>query len=235
MSGFLHLDGVTPFEGFSASIQVFLIDLDRVQQNAIFDPGLVLSVEELAQAEKFATAELKKRFVSRRWVLRTILSDYCRIEPQALQLQREENGKPFVIGRPVQFSFSHSRGNAAIAIAESGLIGIDIEGLPSIETCTEVADRLLTANEAKGMPVSRNFDYRKSFLRYWTIKESIIKATGEGLSRDLHDIELNTVNQQPVLSKLPASYGQTGEWVLRNAYLDDRQSMLALAYRNKAN
>jgi 4'-phosphopantetheinyl transferase len=214
------------------TLQVFLLDLDLLRNNPAYDPEKVLSATELEQAGRFATPQLRNRFVSRRWILRTILSDYCNEGPEGLSFETGEYGKPFLSQHPIQFSFSHTRNNAAIAIADSGQVGIDIETIPSMETCNEVASRLLTGKEDIQHLISNEEEYRLAFLHYWTLKEAMIKAIGEGLSRDLKDIEFQSINPRPLLSRIPDSYGNIANWNLHKIYLEKQQCMVAAAYRN---
>ncbi len=232
MPDFLQLDGVTPLEEFLDSIRIFLLDLEKLQNNPAYDPERILSKEELSRADKFATRELRNRFVSRRWILRKILSEFCDEQPHSLQIHTGKYGKPYLAGEPVQFSFSHTQNNAVIAIAYTGSVGIDIETLPSTETCTEVADRLLTQNEDIQHLRALDEEYRLAFLRYWTLKEAIIKASGEGLSRDLKEIQFEQISPAPVLSRIPLSYGDKSEWKLHAVYLEMRHCMVATAHRN---
>lgn len=231
MQDFLQLDGLTPFGNYSDTLEVFLVELDRLHLNSSYAPEEMLSPQELERADKFATQQLKNRFVARRWVLRMVLSGYCSLEPHALEFHEGEFGKPYLRDQPIEFSLSHSKGTAAIAIARTGLVGIDVETLPSMDTCREVAATLMTRNEDIGHLLSQENEYRRTFLYYWTLKEAIIKAKGEGLSRNLHEIEFHEVIPEPVLSKLPASYGEFEHWNLNTAYIENRRCMLAVAHR----
>lgn len=69
-------------------------------------------------------------------------------------------------------SISHSIGHAAIALANSGRIGIDVETLrPQLQ---KVAPRVLSDAE---LPVYGSS--LESLLRAWTMKEAVYKAAGK--------------------------------------------------------
>ena len=85
-----------------------------------------------------------------------------------------KNGKPFKEGE--YFSISHSGGYVVFASASSP-IGVDIELIRPYSSLLEKA--VCSEKERKGM---RNDE---DFFRLWCLKESLIKATGEGLSAKL--------------------------------------------------
>lgn len=91
--------------------------------------------------------------------------------PQSFEY--EQGGKPFIAGAP-HFSLSHS-GNCAAAAISSSPVGIDIEAMrPAPES---VARRLSARDD-------------RDFFRIWTLKESFVKMTGEGLVLPVQSIEV---------------------------------------------
>ena len=97
-------------------------------------------------------------------------------------LQYGEFGKPYAPGN-VEFSITHG-GNWAVLTADSHRVGVDIE--PINPDNLDVADRVFTPNELRWMrqdPLIR-------FHILWTIKESIMKATGLGMQLDPAQFEV---------------------------------------------
>lgn len=91
-----------------------------------------------------------------------------------------ENGKPFFKNlTDIHFNISHSCSKVAVAFSD-GDIGCDIEHIADIEM--DVAESFFSKSEYQSI-ISRNgHDERiKSFFRYWTLKESYMKATGMGM------------------------------------------------------
>ena len=84
---------------------------------------------------------------------------------------------------PLYYSLSHSGTKAVCAISDVR-IGCDVEIMKeekaSIEREIKVAERFFTENECAAI----RKDYEK-FYRFWTLKESILKVTGYGLSMPL--------------------------------------------------
>lgn len=92
------------------------------------------------------------------------------------QLSVGEYGKPRLKNNKIQFNFSHS-GNYVVLGTSPYEIGVDIEKVePYAE---EVAKRCFTEGEQKWLAQNAA---ENSFYKIWTAKESIMKATGQGLN-----------------------------------------------------
>ena len=92
-----------------------------------------------------------------------------------------EHGKPFIIGHPdIHFNLSHCR-EAAICVLSDRPVGVDIESSRS------VTDGLLryTMNNDEQREIAASPRPDLAFLRFWTMKEAVLKCTGEGLNNDL--------------------------------------------------
>ncbi|WP_051716394.1 4'-phosphopantetheinyl transferase family protein [Streptomyces bikiniensis] len=89
------------------------------------------------------------------------------------------HGKPRPRG-PLGLSWSHSGDRVVVAVAAGAEIGVDVERIAPF--AGETADRVLCGPERAvlaGLPESRR---PAGFVRYWTRKEALLKATGDGLS-----------------------------------------------------
>lgn len=104
--------------------------------------------------------------------------------PNHPQYRLSENGKPYFDGDLPCFSLSHSGKYALCAIADAEL-GADIEA--PRENSLKLAKRFFTESEFEA--VNSASDPDDEFCRIWVIKESYIKATGEGLSCPLNSFE----------------------------------------------
>jgi 4'-phosphopantetheinyl transferase len=95
----------------------------------------------------------------------------------------DEYGRPF-LDRGPDFNISHSGEYVVCAVTASGKVGIDIEKMRPVELAD--FEKCMTAGQWKEIVASDN---RLSlFYYYWTIKESVTKADGRGLSLPLEDI-----------------------------------------------
>lgn len=95
-------------------------------------------------------------------------------------------GKPF-INDQIDFNISHSGEYVLCAVSEGVHLGIDIEKMKSIDLkCFASIMTKEQLNEILKSPNPNN-----AFYRLWTIKESIIKAEGRGMSIPMETIKLN--------------------------------------------
>lgn len=90
-------------------------------------------------------------------------------------VRRGANGKPFIPGGP-EFSVSHTQGLAVCAL-DGGCLGVDAERVARIPEGLMAA---LTPEE-RAYVLSAESGREGRFYRIWTVKESLVKASGEGL------------------------------------------------------
>lgn len=94
--------------------------------------------------------------------------------------------KPYLKDYPVHFNISHSKDLVACAIAEFP-VGLDVEFYDTSVNHLDFEFQM-TENELKKIHNSRNII--NSFFTYWTEKESVIKAHGEGMMIPLESFEV---------------------------------------------
>ena len=102
-----------------------------------------------------------------------------------------EHGKPVLEGySDIHFNLSHCQ-EAVACVVSTHLVGIDIEMVDSYD------EALLptTMNEKEQQMILESPHPESTFIRFWTMKESLLKLTGEGI----------TDNLPSVLSKLEAT------------------------------
>ncbi len=80
----------------------------------------------------------------------------------------------------MRFSVSHSGEIALFAFSEAREVGVDIEALRPIESADTIAAHILSRGELRAYAAAR--DKVAAFLRFWTRKEALAKALGDGLS-----------------------------------------------------
>lgn len=99
-------------------------------------------------------------------------------------IQYGRYGKPFLKEYPnVFFSISHCKCGCVVVVAD-GLVGIDIQNI--VPFSWDVAERVCCAEE---LGVLKQSTYKeREFIRMWTMKESLLKMTGEGISGDIKSV-----------------------------------------------
>ena len=95
-----------------------------------------------------------------------------------------KHGKPILRDHPdIHFSLSHCRHAAACAV-DNQPVGIDVESLDNYDPSLLPA----TMNEAEQAEILRSPNPSIAFLRLWTMKESYLKTTGEGIVNDMRTV-----------------------------------------------
>ncbi|MBO4694085.1 MAG: 4'-phosphopantetheinyl transferase superfamily protein [Clostridia bacterium] len=109
-----------------------------------------------------------------------------------------DHGKPYIKGTDFDFSAAHTSGAAVAAVCGKGRrvkgvilidknvsrIGVDIEAHSrplSLKAVRLISNKYFSEKERDYLALCTD-GYRERFLEIWTRKESIIKATGKGLS-----------------------------------------------------
>ena len=99
-------------------------------------------------------------------------------------LRYGDNGKPQVDG--ICFNLSHSEDWVICAVSDKA-VGCDIEKIS--EEKTKVAKRFFAVSENEHLSGFEGDVGTSEFFRIWTMKESYLKMTGEGISFPLNRIE----------------------------------------------
>ena len=103
------------------------------------------------------------------------------------------NGKPEAEG--VFFNLSHS-GQWAVCAIGDGPVGCDVEEIASVRE--GIAERFFTENEVQHLAQFEGERRNEEFFHLWTLKESYMKMTGEGMSLGLDRFEFDMDGQPTV-------------------------------------
>ena len=157
----------------------FLINdrLDLVDLNAVFPLLPAWRQEVLLRYRR----ETDRRQCAAAWLLlERLLREECGIS-RAPEVAFLSHGKPYFPSLPgLHFNLSHCAEAVACAVGDTS-VGVDIEAVRPIER--NVAQRVL--NDEELLRVDRSEEPQVEFIRLWTLKESLLKLTGEGLTDDL--------------------------------------------------
>ncbi len=167
----------------------------------------MLSDAEQARAARFGTPALRARYVTGRATLRMLLGRWLNVDPQAVPISRGPRGRPYVeaTGAP-DFNVSHTRDAALIAICTSARIGVDVERCDRTVDAAGLARKFLTDAEREAMGRLSDTAAREFFLRIWTCKEAMSKATGDGLAAPMSQLSVDATGGGLRLDAGPSPY-----------------------------
>ncbi|MGE3275439.1 MAG: 4'-phosphopantetheinyl transferase superfamily protein [Vicinamibacterales bacterium] len=149
-----------------------------------------LSAEERARFDRFQHAGARTEFLVGRALVRTTLSRYADVPPEAWAFAIGSHGRPDLATRPpgtppLVFNLSHTRGLAACAVTVDRELGVDVEFTGRSFT-HDVPGRFFAAEEVRALRALPEAEQHAVFFDYWTLKEAYIKARGLGLAIPLH-------------------------------------------------
>ncbi len=175
-----------------------MCQLDRVP-NGVDAIEHWLSPAEQARAARFGTDILRQRWIVGRATLRLLLASALGIDPAAVPLQRGVRGRPELADpHALDFNVSHTRDIALIGIAHGLLptsrIGVDIERVDRTLNADGLARKFLTERERETLAPLDSDARRRGFLRLWTCKEAMSKATGDALQAPFRKIDVTTAD-----------------------------------------
>jgi len=149
----------------------------------------LLSEERRVKYNRLRSMTGKKGSVVAYLLLRLALSDEYDIN-DTVEFEYAKNGKPFLRDHPdIYFNLSHS-GDAAACVVAGVEVGVDIQCVKPISD--KVAKRVLTSDEYRVFKDTPEPD--DWFCRIWTMKESFVKKTGQGMAVDFREISAGDIN-----------------------------------------
>ena len=108
-----------------------------------------------------------------------------------------DNGKPYLLDNPgISFNLSHSHERVMCVVADSQFdLGCDVELVRNGKE--KIAERFFTIDESNAIS-SESDEKRRAemFFELWTLKESFLKCTGEGIGRPMNSFEFIRIENE---------------------------------------
>ena len=152
----------------------------------------LLDPVERERRESFKRQIDRDRFTVGATLLRLLVAGHAGADPAALAVDRacahcdRPHGKPRAPGTGLAVSVSHSGDRVAVACGRLPHVGVDVEERSRV-AAAELASRVLCPGE-KG-----------DFFAYWTRKEAVLKATGDGLGVPMTDVAVSAPDEPPAV------------------------------------
>lgn len=175
---------------------------------AITDPHLLdayralLTEEEEARRERYLLERARQEFLVARALVRTTLSRYGELSPEAWRFEKNKHGRPDLLleqrGEPaLLFNISHTRGLVVCAVVRGLDVGVDVEDTRRNTNGVAIADRFFSDGEVKDLHRLPAHHQQDRFFDYWTLKEAYIKARGMGLALPLGGFSYHLLQGPP--------------------------------------
>jgi 4'-phosphopantetheinyl transferase len=150
------------------------------------DVSWMLSADEQARRKRLAGEHDRRAYAAARALLRTTLSMYGNLTPDAWSFEENAHGKPRLrsnSGEPtLEFNLSHAPSLVACAVARDMEVGVDVECIDRVARSPALYDRCLSEGERARLNRGPATTAPVRFAELWTLKEALLKAVGVGLS-----------------------------------------------------
>lgn len=159
----------------------------------------LLTKEETEKQQRFVFEKDRHDALITRAFVRDLLSRYADRSPEDWRFKKGEQGKPEIIDAPLplRFNLSHTKNMIICAVTLQQDIGCDVEHTERKSDVLAVADRFFSKQETSDLFSLPESQQRSRFFDYWTLKESYIKAWGQGLSIPLSDFSFHIDGHNP--------------------------------------
>lgn len=166
---------------------VYTATVSPLEEAAVFDNALAtVSPYRRDKVDRCRSPQDKRLSLGAELLLRRALAEQG---IDTYTVARDENGKPFLADhRDLHVNLSHSEDVVMCALSPSA-VGCDVQSL--IEPTPRLAARCLTPLEQAGLNSQPDNERSAYFTRLWTLKESVVKATGQGLKMGLNSVEFS--------------------------------------------
>jgi len=154
--------------------------------------GMLTDIER-ARLASLRSADERDRFVAGHALLRHVVAECWSLVPAAVALTFTcarcggPHGRPVAVppeGRPpVHLSLAHAGDRVLVAASPAGPVGVDVEVVAGA-AFAGFDDVALDPQERARLAQVAPADAAAGRARVWVRKESVLKATGDGLTRD---------------------------------------------------
>jgi 4'-phosphopantetheinyl transferase len=166
----------------------------------------LLGAADLERRSRLLRDADRRRLTGAWAVARVVLGAAAGIPPDRLRVDRTcprcgaQHGKPWLPTAPdLHVSIAHSDSCIAVAVAQGFPIGVDVEAIVQCEQAELdlLIGDTLAAEERSELVRQTGTDRARAFTTYWTRKEAVLKATGDGLAMPLDKLVVSPPSSPP--------------------------------------
>jgi len=180
-----------------------------------------LDESELVRWHRAGHPAPRRRFALCRAALRAVLCEQVGCANESLAFGFAKQGKPFAMvdgcSHPVSFNVSHSGSHGLIAVTSTGRLGVDVEERVLRRRLEALIQGVCSPLEKAELASLGELQRGHAFLRFWTVKEALIKAEGRALAMRVAELEVPEEMRRGATRSV-ARFSQTPEtsWCLED-------------------
>lgn len=180
---------------------IWYLDLGRLGQSLQHalggEPARGESVESVQQ--QLSLGQLR---FARRFYFRLLLGAYLGIPGKSVKINRSNRGKPVLDESEHQsdlhFSIAKSEDRVLFGFSSTTLVGVDLEPAGRVaHNPLGVSRRYFSKLEADNLEQLPQERQAEVFLRVWACKESVVKASGQGIANQFCRFSVEVNPDQP--------------------------------------
>lgn len=170
---------------------------------ALASPALLdlLDEDERVRHARFRLAADRDRYAVARALARLVCAELAGCAPRDVAFtlhcghcdRPEPHGKPRPAGPAagLEISITHSGSRVGLAVSSGPAVGLDVERVSSAHDLDGLASYALSEAERVTLSARPEAERADGFFTYWARKESLLKATGQGLAGGLTSVTVS--------------------------------------------
>jgi len=188
----------------------------------------LLDASERERAGRFAFERDRRQYMAAHGLKRIMLSALAGPPPRSWAFDQAPHGKPSVRSHAgLHFNLAHCETLVVCAVSRAFELGVDVEPITRAAPLELVRDHF-SEPERDWIESLQPAERCAGFLRIWTLKEALVKASGRGLSQPLQAFSFAF---DPLrVSLLDADLGDSRAWRFEQREIAGH--LVALAWRN---
>lgn len=213
-------------------VEVYTCKLPANRETAVLDKLLFhVSKERQSRLKRFVKIDDAYRSLVGDLLVRFALTERYGAIDGELKIETNEYGKPFLCEySDFHYNISHS-GDYVVCAVHVDAVGVDIEYIGPFNL--HLAKELFTEEEYQ--EVQGNENSLAAFYDIWTLKESYIKAVGQGLSKSLKEFSIKKDRSNDSIRIKDVQTGkEMMDYVCRQYKADDNYRLSVCAHHANA-
>ena len=181
------------FRNLQNQVHIWAVDLDHLKLRGYRDDQR-LPESERDRSERFRFEIISVRYVKCHYLLRVLLGQYLGTDFYHQEFYCNQHGKPSLKNErgsnSIYFNLSNSENICVFVFTEDGDIGVDVEKIHDMTNMDSIVESFFSPSENINFCSLPKQSRKKSFFKYWTRKEALLKAMGIGLSFPLDKVDV---------------------------------------------